>query len=73
MLKKTKETKAELTPAIWEVSREGHNWVNALERYRAVISVVCWIKYQSNVTQRKYNPTHFPNHPSVITFNDKKQ
>lgn len=35
-IEKCRTNRAELIPALWEVSREGHNWVNQEEMYDSI-------------------------------------
>ena len=34
-----------ITPAVWEISRPGHNWTNQQERYTAIMNILQWIKF----------------------------
>lgn len=43
-----------ILPAIWEVSREGHNWVNEDERYDAVNNLCQWIAYGTFISRRQW-------------------
>lgn len=44
-------------PALWEVSREGHNWVNTDERFDAFDNLLQWIFYGTFITVRKVRTT----------------
>jgi pimeloyl-ACP methyl ester carboxylesterase len=44
-------------PALWEVSRPGHNWTNQRERLSAIRHLIDWIKFGSFVTCRSKNNT----------------
>jgi pimeloyl-ACP methyl ester carboxylesterase len=53
---------APILPALWEVSREGHNWTNSAERYTALRSLMSWIHYKTFITCRQFNNTKLPPH-----------
>jgi hypothetical protein len=46
-----------IVPALWEVSRPGHNWTNALEREQALDSLMSWVVYQTCITRKAFNGT----------------
>jgi hypothetical protein len=52
--------KAEMPPALWEISREGHNQANAAERLHAINILQVWIRYNSLITMRRHNATKIP-------------
>jgi hypothetical protein len=68
----TDSTSGEIyVPAIWEVSREGHNSVNTKERESAMFSLLNWIQYQTFITVRHIDNTQFVTPiPSQVTFTD---
>jgi hypothetical protein len=47
----------ECMPALWEVSRAGHNWVTYEERINAFLNLVEWIRYGTFITARYKNTT----------------
>lgn len=44
-------------PALWEVSRAGHNWTKGEERYGALCDLMEWIKFGTFITRRRANYT----------------
>ncbi len=46
-----------VVPAIWEVSRPGHNWTQQSERYNAIVNLLQWIKHGTFITRRRWNNT----------------
>jgi len=52
-----RKNNAEIVPALWEISREGHNWVNQDEIYNAVDNLLQWIHYGTFITRRQWNNT----------------
>lgn len=46
-----------VTPALHAVQREGHNWTNARERYRAFSCLVEWAFVGSLVTEFRFDGT----------------
>lgn len=63
------EQEAPILPAIWTVSRPGHNWTNQEERHSAIMALVSWLTYGTFITVRTANktcPTQCP--PSDVSF-----
>jgi hypothetical protein len=48
-----------ITPALWTISREGHNLVTEDERYNAINHLAYWIKFQTFITCRYTDRTIF--------------
>jgi hypothetical protein len=46
-----------IPPALWTVSRPGHNWTNQFERYSAVMSLVKWLQFGTFITVRTKDNT----------------
>jgi len=44
-------------PALFEISREGHNWVNSKERYSSFYTLNMWITYDSLITMKHIDNT----------------
>eukprot|EP01121_Diplochlamys_sp_Union-15-3_P006559 TRINITY_DN1703_c0_g1_i2.p1 TRINITY_DN1703_c0_g1~~TRINITY_DN1703_c0_g1_i2.p1 ORF type:complete len:403 (-),score=74.84 TRINITY_DN1703_c0_g1_i2:128-1189(-) len=72
---KCKEAKAELIPALWQVSREGHNKTNSQERKKAIRFMEGWVQYGTNITARVTDATVFVLPTSTAKFHkqDPKQ
>lgn len=73
-ISKTLESGADvIRPALWEVSRPGHNWTNQLERLSAIKYLIKWIKFGTFITCREKNNTYQPIPSSSIpTFDEKR-
>lgn len=54
--------------ALWEISREGHNWVNEEERLDAIQNLVEWIHYKTFITRRNWNNTVFKAPKSTVEW-----
>lgn len=57
-------------PAVWTISRPGHNWTSQLERYSAIKALVSWLSHGTFITCRRMDgtrPAVCP--PSAVTFN----
>jgi pimeloyl-ACP methyl ester carboxylesterase len=56
-------------PALWTVTRPGHNWTNQLERYSAIRALMSWIQFGTFITCRIHDNTHPPTPPpSAVQF-----
>jgi hypothetical protein len=65
-----KKNPGAVTPALWEISREGHGNINQIERYEAIRALIKWI--ETGVVELNFNNTHsIPTagaHPSEAKF-----
>jgi hypothetical protein len=60
---------SEQKPALWEVSRAGHNWVTFEERINALLNLIEWIRYGTFITARNKNTTiESPDPPRTAEF-----
>uniref|UniRef100_A0A6S8BXN8 Serine aminopeptidase S33 domain-containing protein n=1 Tax=Aplanochytrium stocchinoi TaxID=215587 RepID=A0A6S8BXN8_9STRA len=53
-------------PALWTVERDGHNWTNQEERYKALKSLICWLEFGTFITGRQRDGT-IPSNPMPST------
>eukprot|EP01080_Neovahlkampfia_damariscottae_P008319 gene8319-143_t len=54
-------------PALWTISREGHNLVTEDERYNAINHLAYWIKFQTFITCRFIDQTIHKSNPKKQT------
>lgn len=46
-----------IPPALWTVSRPGHNWTNQQERYSSIKALVTWLTFGTFITCRRIDNT----------------
>ena len=73
-IKRAKDTDDAITPAMWTVSRPGHNWTNEYERLSAIEGLISWLEFGTFITARLRDNTKYSLClPSSVHFDDVKR